>query len=129
MLIRCSGDVVSSSNSLSKPVCPLLRCIEDWVDRVSVWAISPPRPPVQRLGQGFLVPRRYGISADAREVFNLLGAVTIAIDHYLQGQPAGMNLGAIAKVRTAAHHRLLSLSPVLDLQDVTIFSPYIYEAC
>lgn len=75
------------------------------------------------------MPRRYGISADAREVFNLLGAVTTAIDHYLQGQPAGMSLGAISKVRTAAHHQLLLLPPTLDFQDINVFSPYIYEAC
>jgi hypothetical protein len=121
--------VVSASNSLSRPVCTLLRSSEAWLDYVEIWATAPPRPPVQELASGFLTLQRYGIGADLMKVLNLMGAVTIAIDHYLRGEPGGLTLGAIAKARTAAQHRILSLAPSVELQDLTTFSPHIYEAC
>jgi hypothetical protein len=63
------------------------------------------------------------------KVFNIMGAATTAIDHYLRGEPAGLNLGAIAKIRTAAQHRILSLPPSFELQDASGLSPHTYEAC
>lgn len=63
------------------------------------------------------------------KVLSIVGAVTMAIDYYLKGEPAGLTLGAIAKIRTAAQHRILSLPLSVELQDSFVFSPHIYEAC
>jgi hypothetical protein len=126
---KSSGDVVSASNSLSKPFCPLLRSSEAWLDYVETWAAAPPRPPIQELARGFLMLQKYGIGTDMVKVFNLVGAVTMAIDHYLRGEPAGLTLGAIAKTRTAAQHRILSLPLSIELQDPSDFSSHMYEAC
>jgi Fungal specific transcription factor domain len=94
-----------------------------------MWATTPPRPPIQELARGFLTLQKYGISADVTRVLTAMGAVTMAIDHYLQGESAGVTLGAIARARTAAQHRLLSLPAAVELQDVDLLSPRVYEAC
>lgn len=94
--------MVSASNSLSKPFCPLLKSLEAWLEYVRSWATAPPRQPVQELARGFLALEEYGISADMMKMFGLEGAVTLEIDLYLRGEPAGLTLGAIAKVRTPA---------------------------
>jgi hypothetical protein len=121
--------VVSASNSLSKPFCPLLRSSEAWLDYVETWARAPPRHPVPKLASGFLVLQTIGIETEIMNVLGLLGAVTMAIDHHVRGEPGSLTLGAIAKIRTAAQHWILSLPLSLELQDQFMYNPYIYEAC
>jgi hypothetical protein len=106
-----------------------LRSSEAWLDFVETWATAPPRPPVQELARGFLMLHKYGVGTDMVKVFNLVGAVTMAIDHYLRGEPAGLTLGVIAKTRTAAQHRILSLPLSSEWQDPFDFSSQMYETC
>jgi hypothetical protein len=73
--------------------------------------------------------QKYDIGTDMAKAFNLVGAVIMAIDHYLRGEPAGLILGATAKTRTAAQHRITSLPLSSELQDPFDFSSHIYEAC
>jgi hypothetical protein len=65
------------------------------------------------------------------EVLNCMEAITIAIDHYLQGTPGGLTLGQIVRTRTGIQKRLLVLPTAKELNINTTVSscPNIYERC
>jgi hypothetical protein len=62
------------------------------------------------------------------EVLDSARAITMAIDQHLQGNPAGLTLGAIAKTRIAVQQQILLLPTIIEL---TIASPRasVYECC
>jgi len=65
------------------------------------------------------------------QVFDSIGALTLAINHYLQGKPAGLSLGQIARTRIDAEKRLLLLpgAEELDLNPDQVSTPNLYECC
>jgi hypothetical protein len=65
------------------------------------------------------------------EVLNCMEAITIAIDHYLQGTPGGLTLGQIVRTRTGIQKRLLVLPTAKELNiNTTVLScPDLYECC
>jgi hypothetical protein len=96
------------------------------------WAVSPPRLPIPKLGRKFRDLQDYGIDDYTIFVFDAITALTIAIDHYLDGKPAGLSLGALSKIRTAIQDKLLSLPTADELNTWSpkkSIEPSIYEAC
>jgi hypothetical protein len=53
------------------------------------------------------------------EVFDSIGALTLAIDVHLQGKLFGLYLGTIHRTRTAIQHSLLSLPTQDELRPST----------
>jgi len=49
------------------------------------------------------------------EVLDSMAAITMAIDHYLHGNPAGLTLGQIVKTRIGVQKKLLLLPTAQDL--------------
>lgn len=84
---------------------------------------------MQILGQGFRGLELWGVTPDMLYVFRATGSATIAIDHYLQGIPAGLTIGQISKVRTAVHQRLLLLPSSDELPQLPSHRVSIYDAC
>jgi hypothetical protein len=66
------------------------------------------------------------------QVLDSIGAFTLAVDYYLQGNPFGLKLGAVARTRTAVQQRLLLLPTAEELSIPSSSSkpkPNIYECC
>jgi hypothetical protein len=63
------------------------------------------------------------------QLFDAMGSLTIAIDHYLKGEPDGLTVGEIARTRTAIQKRLLLLPSDEELGIMPLSSPCLYEAC
>jgi hypothetical protein len=66
------------------------------------------------------------------QVLDLIGALTLAVDYYLQGKPCGLKLGAIGRTRTTVQQRLLLLPTAEELSIPLSLSkpkPNIYECC
>ncbi|KAN0119293.1 hypothetical protein V8E51_001501 [Hyaloscypha variabilis] len=95
------GDLVWALNNSSKPVHPPLRIYESYISFVKEWATS---------------------------LHTTVDTITMAIDQHLQGNPAGLTLGAIAKTRIAVQQQILLLPTIIEL---TIASPgaSVYECC
>jgi hypothetical protein len=129
VLIGFRGDVLSSTQNLAKPVLPSLRISEHWMATLMSWTTSPPRLPILKLGRGFQILQDYCMTETAMFVFDAIAALTIAMEHYLEGEPAGLSLGALSKMRTAVQYRLLSLLSSTELDGVPLLEPDIYEAC
>jgi hypothetical protein len=66
------------------------------------------------------------------EVFDSIGALTLAIDVHLQGKPFGQYLGTIHRTRSAIQHSLLML-PTQDELNATVeevgMQKNVYECC
>jgi len=62
-------------------------------------------------------------------ILDALGAITLAINHYLQGKPAGLTLGQIIRTRTAIEQRLLLLPSAEELDIEWPSNTDIYECC
>ena len=56
-------------------------------------------------------------------VFGPTAALTIAMEHYLEGEPAGLSLGALSKMSTAVQYRLLSLLSSTEFDGVPLLKP------
>lgn len=96
------------------------------------WAVSPSRLPTPKLGRRFRDLQGYGVTENAIFVLDTISALTIAINHYLDGEPAGLSLGALSKIRTSVQHRLLSLptaDEINDLSPTQSIELNIYETC
>jgi hypothetical protein len=65
------------------------------------------------------------------QTFDLIGAMTLAIDHYLQGKSCSLSIGEIARTRTAVQQRVLLLPwpEELNRTPMTSPKPNIYECC
>ena len=128
------GDIISSTNSLAKPSFPPLRIHTASILNLKTWAISPPRPDIQTQASAFQSLGEYGITESMLEVLDSIGAFTLAVDYYLQGNPFGLKLGAVARTRTAVQQRLLLL-PTAEELGIPLSSsnpkpkPNIYECC
>ena len=118
---------VIETRNLTKTSLPPLRLSGKWISDVVHWAISPPRAPKQKFGSSFANYLGYGLSTEMIAVFEATGATTMAIDHYVQGQPAGLSLSVISRTRTAVQKRILSLPLATELQGPNF--PFVYEAC
>ncbi|KAH6696761.1 hypothetical protein BKA61DRAFT_682973 [Leptodontidium sp. MPI-SDFR-AT-0119] len=125
--IIVGGDVVSSTRNLSKPSLPPLKQADEWINYVLRWAVVPPRLPVQKISSGFIPYLEYGITVDMLSVFEAAGAITQAIQHYVEGQPVGLDLSAISRTRTAVQQRILNLPTAAELPEAQF--PFVYEAC
>ncbi|KAH7355375.1 hypothetical protein BKA65DRAFT_238766 [Rhexocercosporidium sp. MPI-PUGE-AT-0058] len=125
--IIVGGDVVSSTRNLSKPSQPPLKQADEWIKSVLRWAVAPPRLPVQKISSRFIPYLGYGVSHDMLAVFEAAGAITLAIQHYVEGQPVGLSLSAISRTRTAVQQRILNLPPVIELPEAPL--PFVYEVC
>jgi hypothetical protein len=63
-------------------------------------------------------------------VLESMAAITMAIDHYLQGKPAGLTLGQIVRTRTGIQKLLLLLPPAKeDDRIVSSEKSSLYECC
>jgi len=98
------------------------------MDDLMSWATAP-REPKLKLGRGFQTLQCYCITESALYIFDAIAALTIAIEHYLEGEPAGLSLGALSKMRTSVQHRLLSLPSRTELGGLALLEPDVYEAC
>ena len=123
------GDIIYSINSATKPVFPPLRSHETYIEAVRLWATSPSRKPVQKLGSRFWNLQDHGMTDALLQVLDAMASVTIAIDHYLKGKPDCLTVGVIARTRTAIQKRLLLLPPDDELGIIPSSNPCLYEAC
>lgn len=123
------GDIVFSMNSASNPIFPPLRSHETYITAVRAWATSSSRKFVQKLGSKFWNLQDHGLTDDMLQVFDAVGSLTIAIDHYLKGKPDAPTVGVIARTRTAIQKRLLLLPSDDELNIIPLLCPYLYEAC
>ncbi|CZT47057.1 uncharacterized protein RSE6_07581 [Rhynchosporium secalis] len=71
--------------------------------------------------------RSTGMTQDMLSVFEIFGAMTKAIQHYLDGEPKGLTHEVILRTRYDVQHRILSLPPITDLPVLEF--PFTYEAC
>jgi len=122
-------DIITSMNSASKPTFPPLRIHETYITAVRAWATSPSRKFIQKLGSKFWNIQDYGMTDAMLQLFDAMGSLTIAIDHYLKGEPDGLTVGEIARTRTAIQKRLLLLPSDEEFSIIPLFSPCLYEAC
>jgi len=129
--IIAGGDVVSSTNSISKPGFPTLKRHATSISTIRAWAVSPPRPLIQTQAAAFGRLQEYGITDSMLHVFDSIGALSLAIEYHLQGKPMELGLGAIHRTRTAVQQKLLSLPASEELNSVPSSSPKpnIYECC
>jgi hypothetical protein len=116
-------------NLASKPIFPPLQSRENYISAVRAWATSPSRKFVQKLGSKFWNLQDHGMTDTMLQLFDAMGSLTIAIDHYLKGKPDGLTLGEIARTRTGIQKRLLLLPPDEELGIMPLFSPCLYEPC
>ena len=66
------------------------------------------------------------------QVLDSIGGFNHAVEHYLQGKPFGLKLGAIARTRTTVQQRLLLLQTAEELNITSSSSKpkqNIYECC
>jgi hypothetical protein len=63
------------------------------------------------------------------QVFDAIAALTLAFDHYLQGEPDSLTLGQLYKTRTAIGKRLMLLPNNKELNMIPDSSSNIYECC
>jgi hypothetical protein len=115
--------------SASKPIFPPIEFHETYIVAVRAWATSPSRKFVQKLGTKFWNLQDYGVTDDMLQVFDAMGSLTIAIEHYINGKPDALTVGVIARTRTAIQKRLLLLPPDDELNVIPLLCPYLYEAC
>jgi len=130
--MKTSGDVLSATNSVTKPGWPKLRRHADLITAMRVWAISPPWPLIQVQASAFWLLKPYGITDTMLEVFDSTGALTLAIDGHLQGKPCSQYLGSILRTRIAVQHTLLSLPTQDELRPRTEekkMENNVYECC
>ncbi|KAE9364172.1 hypothetical protein N431DRAFT_563560 [Stipitochalara longipes BDJ] len=131
--IIASGDVISATNTLSKPGWPQLRRHTDLITAIRAWATTPPWPSTQIQASAFWSLRSYGVTDAMLDAFDSVGALTHAIEIHLQGRPFGQYLGTIHRTRTAIQHSILMLPkldelpvrPRADQED----SKNVYECC
>ena len=122
-----SGDVISALRAVRKPVLPPLHRFEAHIASVKTWATSPPR--VQILSSAFWRLRQYGLTDSMLQGLDSMGAVTMAIDDYVQGKPGGPAIGSIVRIKTAVQKRFLFL-PTLEELNITPSSKLnLYESC
>lgn len=117
---------MTALNGFTKPALPPLH--ENYIAAVKVWAARY-RNPVQTLTSAFWDLRDYGITDAMLQVLDAMGALTLAIDHYLQAKPGGLTLGQLARTRTAIEKRLLMLPSAAELNTTIETEPNIYECC
>lgn len=127
--IMSRGDVISAVNTFSKPTFPPLKLHEAYIASVNEWAMSSHHMPTPTLATGFRQLRHHGINDALFEVLEAIGAITLAISHHLQGKPAGLTIGQIAKTRTAVQKRLLFLPAAEELDATQATRPDLYECC
>ena len=101
---------------------------------LKTWAISPPRPDIQTQASAFQSLGEYGITESMLQVLDSIGAFTLAVDYYLQGNPLGLKLIEIARTQAAVQQRLLLLPTAEELGIPSSSStpkpkPNIYECC
>ena len=99
-------------------------------DRINIlvhWATRLPRTAIQSFASGFANHLHHGVSLDMITVFRQAGAMTQAIQHYVDGESGGLSLTAVSSTRGDVQHRIMTLLPMDDLLDTPF--PYIYEAC
>jgi hypothetical protein len=114
----------------SKPILPPLRSYDNYIVSLKAWATTTLFPmSVSTLASAFRRLQDYGITDDMLEVLDIMGAITLAIHHYLQGKPAGLSIGQIARTRIAVERRLLLLPSVEELNPNLVFMPNLYECC
>jgi Fungal specific transcription factor domain len=111
------GEVCAVLNScfILKPFHPPLRFHEQYIAAVKKWATTSPPSSIQPLGKAFRNFTEYGITDTMLEVLECMEAITLAIDHYLQGKPGGLTLGQIVRTRTGIQKRLLLLPTAKEL--------------
>ena len=87
-----------------------------------------PFPPrVQKLSSAFWRLTEYGLTDSMLQVLDSMGAVTMAIDDYVQGKPGGLTLGEIVKTKTAVEKQLLLLPTAEELNITPSSKPSLYE--
>jgi hypothetical protein len=124
-----SGDIIYSMNSDCKPFFPPLQRHETYITGVRAWATSPNRKFTQKLSSKFWNLQDHGLTEAMLQLFDAMGSLTIAIDHYLRGKPDGLAVGVIARTRTAIQKRLILLPSDEELSIIPLSSPCLYEAC
>jgi hypothetical protein len=116
-------------NSGAKLIFRPLRSHETYIAGIRAWATSPKRKVVQKLGSRFWNLHDHGLTDEMLQVFDAIGSLTVAIDHYLQGKPDALTVGVIARTRTAIQKRLLLLPSDDEFSTTTLSGPCLYEAC
>jgi hypothetical protein len=120
---------MTALNGFTKPILPPLRSHESYIAFVKTWATTRYCNPVQTLSSGFWHLQDYGITDAMLQVLDAMGALTLALRHYLLGKPGGLTLGQLARTRAAIEKRLLILPSANELNMAGAASPNIYECC
>jgi hypothetical protein len=63
------------------------------------------------------------------QVLDEMWAITLAIDHYIQGKPGGLTIKQILTARMATEKRLLHLPNSKEINTIPRLSPMMYEYC
>lgn len=91
------------------------------------WATRLQQPAMQSIASGFADHFDHGISSDMISVFSQAGAMTKAIQHYVDGESDGLSLTAVSSTRGDVQQRIMNLPSTIDIPNMSF--PYIYEAC
>jgi hypothetical protein len=123
------ADMITAVNTLSRPVLPPLTLHKSYIASTEIWAKSPFRLPPLKLASSFRHLTAYGITDYMLQVLESMGHVTMAIDHFLQGMPGCLTLGAIIRTRTAVQKHVMLLPTAEELKITTGPESNIYECC
>jgi hypothetical protein len=122
-----SGDVLSAINRVSKPVLPPLHSHETYIASLKSWATSPAR--VQILATAFWRLTEYGLTDSMLQGLDLMGALTMAFDDYIQGRPDGLTFEKTLRAKAAVQKRFLLLPTSAELNITPLAKAGFYESC
>lgn len=127
----CSGDLLSASYRLSKPIFPSF-----WKDEIASLFQSPAHPFLSsgvpsNCGIGFRTEIPSGLPVEAATAFSELAIVDQTMEQCRNRNPSDRDMRQVVDVRNRGHHRILSLPAweELDTFDQRIHDRTAYEGC
>jgi hypothetical protein len=106
---------------------------EKYIPSAKAWAKALPKGmAAQTMATAFWLVKDDGMTNEMLQVLEAMGAITLAIDHYLKGKHGGLTLGQIARTRTSIEKELLLLPSAKELNFDIVNSSQkftLYECC
>jgi hypothetical protein len=123
-------DIMKAQRTFTKPILPPLRAHEKYVSTVKLWAAKTQhRNPISAPASCFWHLQDHGITDNMLQVLEAMRALTLAINHYLQGKTGALTLGQLCRTRIAIERELLMLPSGKELILMAVVSPNLYECC
>jgi hypothetical protein len=118
---------LTAIHTFSKPICPPLRSLENYITSIKLWQTL--HFPVRNIASAFHQFHNHGMTDPMLQVLDAMGALTLAVNHYVQDTATSVSIGQISRTRMAIQHLLLLLPGLKELELTTVSTPNIYECC